>query len=283
MGRLPKQCPCNVHKGRFTSYHMYARHVAMIAQGSLARWDPLAAEVPALLDADDQAASDPDNQADEGDEGDEGDDANVEKMYASEVQELVARNVVSVTGAEAMLQSTHRMYQPLLNPDKHIIPKTWYRCRKLASEGREPKFFTRDYCPKCDFLFPIDEKVEECERCEENFRYKDGKPARVAYFFDMADKVTRVFASKYSAQQVAYGTARPRPAANMANRVLQDWWDGGIAHELFHNLPDAEKGDYLYFGCSNDGVEVEKNVSYTPATAKVLNAPPDARGMLGSI
>ena len=282
-----------MHKGRLTSYLNYIRHAALIAQGRLGRWVPLADEAQELPDAGDQAPDDADDQdanndADgdednEGDEGDEGDGHNIEKMYAAEVQELVARDVVSVTGAEAMLQSTHRMYQPLLPSDKHTIPKTWYRCKQLASEGRLPEFFTRDYCPKCDFLFPKDDKVTECARCEKNTRYKDGKPARVAYFFDIADKVTRVYASEYSARQLAYGTSRPRPAGSLANRVLEDWWDGGIAQELFHNLSDAQKKDYMFFGCSNDGVEVEKNVSYTPATAKVMNAPPDARGMLGSI
>ena len=268
--RTPRPCMCHMHKGQHASYKLHLAHAKMIAQGKLSVWVPPVPQPVAL--------------GDEGGEGDEGDEyaaPEVESLFAAEVTELVARNQVTITGAEAMLQSTHRIYQPLLGDAK--IPKTWYLCKKLATEGKEPVFFTRDYCPKCDFLFPVDENIEVCGRCEVKTRYEGAKPARVAYFFDLADKVTRMFASKYTADQVSYGTKRPRPTGSLENRELVDWWDCGIAAELFHNMNDEDKEDYLYFACSNDGVEVEKNVSYTPVTAKLLNVAPDARGMLGSI
>ena len=39
----------------------------------------------------------------------------------------------------------------------------------------------------------------------------------------------------------------------------------------------------MYFVLVNDGVEVEKNVSYTPITLKVLNEPKDRRSKMGCI
>jgi hypothetical protein len=51
-----------------------------------------------------------------------------------------------------------------------------------------------------------------------------------------------------------------------------------------HYEEDPEIGDRtLYFACSNDGVEVTKNVTYTPITAKLLNLPGELRGMLANI
>ena len=279
---MPKPCMCNLHKGALVPYWQFKSHLAMILKGKLGLWAPVNPDPVEFDEKVDAAVEGADS--DEGDKNEEGDQheaPQVETLFASEVTELVARNQVTVTGAEAMLQSTHRIYQPLLTEAK--IPKTWYHCKKMSTEGKEPLFFTRDYCPKCDFLFPVDAKMELCGRCEQNTRYDGDKPARVAYFFDLADKVTRVFASKYTADLMSYGTKRARPTGRVENRELVDWWDSSIAAELFHDLPDEDKKDYLYFACSNDGVEVEKKVSYTPVTAKLMNMAADARGMLGSI
>jgi len=39
----------------------------------------------------------------------------------------------------------------------------------------------------------------------------------------------------------------------------------------------------VFIGVSNDGVEVKKNVAYTPITGRIYNAPPEVRGLLRMI
>ena len=70
----------------------------------------------------------------------------------------------------------------------------------------------------------------------------------------------------------------------MGSRFLSDFNDGSIFARLHADLPPLpDDGMYLYLALSFDGVEVEKNVSYTPVVAKVLNLPPTLRGQLGML
>ena len=68
----------------------------------------------------------------------------------------------------------------------------------------------------------------------------------------------------------------------MANRELRDVYQGSSMVDLFHNEPDEGKAEWLYASLTNDGVEVTKNVSYTPIVMKWFNLPPHLRGNLGA-
>ena len=52
---------------------------------------------------------------------------------------------------------------------------------------------------------------------------------------------------------------------------------------MFKSLPPHLQEWVMYFVLVNDGVEVEKNVAYTPITLKVLNEPKDRRSKMGCI
>jgi hypothetical protein len=276
MGRKPKQCPCSEHKGEFVAYSTWHRHVQMLAQGSLDRW-----EATDEAHVEEGSSNDPtvEIKAQEQVENpiQPAVERGVHESYAYEIAELVARNRVNVTGAEAMLKCTHRHYDSAL-PNDLSLPSTWYECKRIALEGNEAQHFTRDFCPGCDFLFPTDVREKRCPNCEKSTRFKNGKARRQAYYYDISDKIRRIYKSKYLARHASYGTSRPRPEDALENRELVDCWDAGILGTLFHDLPDLEKEDYLYLAQSNDGVEVEKNVTYTPITAYLLNLPPDMRG-----
>ena len=82
---------------------------------------------------------------------------------------------------------------------------------------------------------------------------------------------------------MAHGTSRQRPVGSAASRELHDCWDASIMDTQFHRLHDENKKSFLYFAQSHDGVEVQKNVTYTPITAKLLNLPSNARGRLSCI
>ena len=110
-----------------------------------------------------------------------------------------------------------------------------------------------------------------------------GKPVRQAYYFDLEDKIIRTFASKVSAEAMTYGTSREIPNDSVKDRELRDCWDGTIIPSLFPHLNNDTKKSFLYFAQSHDGVEIQKNVTYTPITAKVLNLPTHVRGRLGCI
>jgi hypothetical protein len=110
-----------------------------------------------------------------------------------------------------------------------------------------------------------------------------GHPARQAYYFDLEDKIRRVFASKFHAEAMAFGTSIQPPTGSIENRELRDCWDASIMETLFYKHPDNNKKAFIYFAQSHDGVEIQKNVTYTPITAKVLNLPTHARSRLACI
>ena len=282
MGRGIRPCPCAAHKGALVPYHVWRRHVQKIATGDLVRWEETEDfEGPAAGPAEEYKEGSVGVEVEDHDRGPwGGEELTVDPIdaYASEIAELVARNRVTATGAEAMLKATFRHYDHVL-PDTHSLPGTWYQCRSKALAGNKAKYFIRDLCVGCDYLFPLDPLAQECpsQRCGKP-RCKDGRPQRQAYYYDIADKVRRLYGSKYSARHAAYGTSRDPPRGGVENRELHDCWDASILGALFHALDDPEKCHYLYLAQSNDGVEVEKNVTYTPITAKLLNLPPDLRG-----
>ena len=292
--RQDRPCPCVSHRGVHVPHSTRQRHAGQLARGVLARWsgdEPVAPEPVAV-------EQDPD-------------DAKCQLMMervgrevAIEITELVALNLVKATGADAVVKIYHRKLGEIV-PEDVDLPQSWYMCRKEALAGKEPVCFSRQFCHECDYLFmdnePTDALYEpHCPGCEaknarRTNRHKKnpvdlrftrfdmrGKP-RVAYYFDVDDKVRRLFADKVSAKEAKWGTARAHPGRSMEHRHLDSAWDGSIMEELFHNCTDAEKIHYLYFVHSNDGVEVEKNISYTPLTAKLLNFPPLLRGMLSAI
>jgi hypothetical protein len=202
--------------------------------------------------------------------------------HAIEMSELVSTGAVNATGMEAVLKSTSRWYQPHL-PDNVTVPKTWYRARRMATAGKEPVSFTRDFCPVCDHLFRVAKSDEHCPRCNATTRFTDGAATRQGRYFDVDDKCIRLFATQYNASRILPPTDQARPVAAVENRVLHGVFDGTILEALYHKYDPAIKDSCLYFALSNDGVEVTKKTSYTPIVAKLLNLPAEMRGLLSSI
>ena len=147
-------------------------------------------------------------------------------------------------------------------------------------DGSSPKYFTRDFCGVCDYLFDTDGKEKECPqvRCGSARYTRTGRPVRQAYYFDLEDKVRRLYASKFTAGLAGHNTTRPVPQGGIDARELSDAWDADILGTLYHEYDGSDKDDILYLAQSNDGVEVQKNISYTPITAKLLNMPVKMRG-----
>jgi hypothetical protein len=88
----------------------------------------------------------------------------IERHFSMDMSELVANNTVCATGMEAVMKSVHHRYNKHLPEDIHV-PTSWYMARKQACHGKEPKWFTRDFCPECDHLFEIDPSDKDCPRC----------------------------------------------------------------------------------------------------------------------
>ena len=222
MGRQPRPCPCAEHKNELTMYNTWLRHTQDIARGKRRRWDPNETSEVAAGDGDvvldevvDEPAVDP-----------------TLVHYSTEVLELVARGVVGVTGAEAMLQIQHANYQEHL-PEGVGMPKTWYKAKKHGMKGREVLCVPRDFCTRCDSLFPVDKKVIDCPAaaCEgiprTRFDLKN-KPLRRAYYFDIADKIERMYSHPVTADAMAYGSKYEPAEGGMQSRELRDSWDASI-------------------------------------------------------
>ena len=338
MGKRPRPCPCGDHKNELVPASTWSRHTQEIALGKRSRWEPSGSDeivhkVPVpqpALPATDRTST-------------------VVK-YSTEVTELVGRGVVNVTGAEAMLKIQHSYYSTYL-PVEINMPKSWYRAKNHAVSGREPVCLMKDYCVHCDHLFSEELTDTQCPDCTDkddkpvpHTRFDpQGKPIRRAYFFEMADKIRRLFSHRVTAKALGYGHAyRPSPGP-VENRELKDCWDGTIlqvsdtccvhnsfvyyvchplfriqwsllhipsyicmssvipytmvfttydiscyvytqllyctcAQDLLRTIDEDQRARCLFLALSYDGVEVEKNVSYTPITGKILNFPPKIRG-----
>jgi hypothetical protein len=225
MGKRWMPCPCAAHKNELAPYSTWHRHAQEIARGQRRRWDP--------RETSDDVAGD--------DGGVVVDEVVVEPAvdptlvhYSTEVMELVARGVVGVTGAEAMLQIQHANYHQHL-PDGVDMPKTWYKAKKSGMKGRESLCIPRDFCTLCDSLFPKDAKVVNCPnpkttcKTTPNTRFDlTGKPLRRAYYFEIADKLKRLYSLPATAEALAYGFEHEPAEGGMQSRELRDCWDASI-------------------------------------------------------
>ena len=265
--RLLRPCPCSKHRNTPVKYHIWYRHQRLLQTGRLERWD---------TDKEDDDAVSVEEPADLS----EVTSMKPHERFSVEVVELVSRGVVSVTGAGALLKATTHTYDRHL-PEDIRIPPSWHMAKKWGVGDHMPIHTKRHFCPTCDFLFPEESASEVCPSCKgKKTRYQDGKPARVAIYFSLADKITRMFQLPAMARALVAGTRRQPQSGSVSTRELHDVWDGTLMDNLLKEIDDADPGHlYLFLGQSNDGVEVEKGVTYTPITAKVLNLPPKMRGM----
>lgn len=135
----------------------------------------------------------------------------MEEMSSSaSVLELVARGVLNVTGAEAILKTLSSTYNAKL-PHNIQIPRSWHICRKngVRSLSVQPLLFTRHFCPECDYLFEEDRRKVRCPSCRKDTRYREGgKPARVSYYRDLGNLVAMEFSSAYNGEMLRYGQRR---------------------------------------------------------------------------
>ena len=277
MVRKISLCPCvECEHNPFVTKAMWRTHAAEIGRGTRARG--------VCLPTNELFPSGPAQAPAEEEEMEQDTTA---EHYSAELTELVADGKVGVTGAECILKATHKNYTRHLAKGV-TVPPSWFIAKNLATKGKTAQWFTRDFCPKCDHLFQTDKKDVHCPRCDKDTRYrphkKKRKPARQAYYFSMEDKCKRLFAQKILAAATLPATDDAKPRTPIHNRDLNGPFDGSILESLHHEC-DAScgKNTCLYFALSNDGVEVEKNVAYTPITAKLLNLPPEMRGLLTCI
>ena len=144
-------------------------------------------------------------------------------MLSLEVAEQVARNRVSVTGAEAMLKITHNRLQPHLPVDV-VCPASWYMCRETASKAfKAPGSTMPHYCSECDAAFtkamPLANRRKlgrwkrkqfcmDCPDAPPRFCPDSGRPLRVAVHYCIEDKIRRTFAAPYLAKEVRVSRQR---------------------------------------------------------------------------
>jgi hypothetical protein len=186
--RKSRPCPCEKCDGRVRDYRTWNKHANEIAQGSRLRALGPGFNTPALLD----------NKL----VPDAPDALPAAAQYSMEMVELVAEGTVTKTAMNTILQSTSKHYGEHL-PDEVQIPTSWYKAEKIGTDGAKPHWFRRDFCPKCDHLFSVDEHDNVCPKCKKQTRYDAaGKAQRYAYYQTLSDKVKRVFQAKFTAAQI---------------------------------------------------------------------------------
>ena len=220
MPRQYRPCPCELCRGVAVLKRQWQRHAERIARGELQRWRGEAGDDPLLQNSPPPPAP-PAPEA----------PPNPCTRFAIQLTELVARNLVSVTGAEAMLKITHDAVQGML-PDEceFNVPSSWHRCKKLALDGVEPKWFARDFCPVCDFLYddtrPLQTSCPVSGCTGKRFDAR-GRPARQAFYFCLDDKIKRLFGARLTADMLNH-PAKPRDTRSPDMREQADSWDGAL-------------------------------------------------------
>jgi len=281
MGRKWRLCPClECEDCPVVDPRTWTKHAGEIARGVRRRLGVLDIQ-PVVEEAKDVEVVD-NIDVEVEDNKDEEEDQTATN-YAREIAELVSTGAVGVTAASKILKVTARSYEALL-PEEVTIPGSWHQAKKLACKGKEPVYFTRDYCPLCDHPFQVDKHDTHCPRCELDTRYDlRGKAPRQAYYYCMDDKCRRLLLDAYSSARANPPLHAEPPRDTLATRELSGPFDGSILQNLHYERKDQDCDKCWYFAVSNDGVEVEKNVSYTPITAKLLNLPAELRGLLTCI
>lgn len=88
--------------------------------------------------------------------------------------------------------------------------------------------------------------------------------------------------SSFYADLSASADTSVRPGS-VKNRTLIDIFDGTVMQNLIKKMPEDLRDFILWLVMVSDGVEVQKNVSWTPVTAKIMNWPSGVRCLLGAI
>ena len=70
---------------------------------------------------------------------------------------------------------------------------------------------------------------------------------------------------------------------HVKDRIMLDIFDGQVLQDHIKKIPEHLRDFILYLLLVSDGVEVQKDVTWTPVTAKILNWPSGVRTLLGAI
>jgi hypothetical protein len=209
-----------------------------------------------------------------------------DSMFSCDIVSAVADGRMTAVGAGAILKSMENNYGEVLRDSGFSPPLSLYKAKQQTFGKNEAVWFTRDYCPVCGYGFPIRITIVGCPRCKKDTRYDDttGKAGCQAFYADLDDKVCRLMkSSDFADGPLRFGKKKQEPAEAIVDRELVDVFDGRAMKEFYHDLEDDDKDNFLYFLLCQDGVEISKNVSYTPVTAKLLNWPSKLRSLLGNI
>ena len=130
MPSVPRDCPCTrCHLKNPVRYPTWKAHAALLACGSLQRWD---ARHEGKHDDDSSGDADAtgSDRSESSSESEESDAA--EFAFAAQVVAEVANGGSSQTSAGNMLGIVHQYLQKYL-PAGIDFPKTWYLCEKLGN------------------------------------------------------------------------------------------------------------------------------------------------------
>ena len=176
--------------------------------------------------------------------------------FAKELVEQVVRKRAKATGITDILQCFKRHYGEFMDlPEGVVLPASWHKVRKLATDGKMPLYTIRHLCHECDWMFPVRTFTQVCQRCRKDTRWlpkKKMRPARTALYFQMADMFRRMFNVPALADNLIALTNIQMSDVPLADRHIQEAWDGTILHGLMR-----ENNMQLVNGDDGDGDDAE--------------------------
>jgi hypothetical protein len=170
--------------------------------------------------------------------------------FAKELVEQVVRKRAKATGITDILKCFKRHYGEFMDlPEGVVLPVSWHKVRKLATDGTMPLYTIRHLCPECDWMFPLRANIQQCQRCKKDTRWllksKRMRPARTALYFQMADMFRRMFNVPALADDLIASTNIQTSDVPLADRHIEEAWDGTILHGLMResNMELVVSGD----------------------------------------
>ena len=207
----------------------------------------------------------------------EDEELEVARRFSSEMLEQVVRGRVTNVGMNDVLKIFRKHYGGWV-PES--MPSSWYKLRKLACDGRVPKYTLRDMCPKCDWLFVGRAQDPICGRCKTATRWvpkKPGTPARQSVYFDLEDTLKAAFSVEVMADELVRFDAREVSSVGVRDRQLDEGWDGSFLQSHILRAFDDNKerhGDDE----GDEGGEVGEDAAdgENPSSDSEVNEEPDS-------
>jgi hypothetical protein len=223
--------------------------------------------------SDDSEADDSEGDELDGYEGDDVFDSDEEEGFApldqfdvlehhcQKLVDLVANNLITQAGVEAMLKLEVETLVDLCPGMEVNWPSSWYMVQQLAGVSSTGSVLL-DTCPADCCVYGKESELKACPECT--------APRTTERQILLRD-VERTIQNMFKIPELAKAMTYPNSEECMSNDV---WVNGSLQH-----TSEQQRSDTLYLSMSSDSCVLQgwKGKSFTPVVCRIMNLPPHLR------